>query len=131
MRALFFLNDVERRHDVGDCGLVVGTEHRSAVRDDKVVALIALDLRMLGNAQPEILFLIEADVAALIVANHLGMHFRREARIHRIEMSAPADPGRFAAGREVGRQMRRHDGIFRHGDVNQPEAFKLFREKFG
>ena len=86
---------------------------------------------MLRRAKPNVLFRIETDVAALIIADHLRMDVRRERHVDRVEVGDPTHGRRFAARGQVRWQMRREDAFF--GDFNffESEFSQFLREEFG
>ena len=131
VRAVFLHDDVEGRHDVGDGRLVVRTEHRGAVGDDDVVAHVLLDFRMLGRAHPQVLFLVQADVAALIAADHLRMDVGAEAGIHSVEMAAPADRRNGLVVGKIARKQCRQHAVFGNLNVDEAEFGKFFGEHAG
>ncbi len=86
----------QQRHDDRHRSLVVGPEHAGAVAEQDVFAGPTADLGVVGDAQPDVLIAVQAEILAL-EAQDLRADDGREARIDRVEMSDEADPWR--AGR--------------------------------
>ena len=102
MRTVFARDDGEGRHDVGDGGLVVGAKHGRAVGDDDVVTHVTFDFRMFGRLEPDVLFLVEADVATLIVLDDLRVDVGGEADVDGVHVDDPADHRSLRAFGQVG-----------------------------
>ena len=128
---IFTDHDVERRHDVRDGRLVVGAQNGRPVRNNDVVALIALDFRMLGRTEPDVLFRIQQNVASLVIPDDMRMNVGRETDVDRIHMHDPADRRNLLSFRKIRGQLRGHNRIGRNLNILKSEGAEFPREQFG
>ena len=131
VRTVLARDDGEGRHDVGDGGLVVGAKHGRAVGDNDVVAHVAFDFRMFGRLEPDVLFLVEADVAALVVLDDLRVDVGGEADVDGVHVDDPADHRSLRAFGQVGGKLRVDDGMFVDFNVFKAHFTKFAGEHFG
>src|SRR5882724_537642 len=81
----------DRAHDLRDAGLVVRTKQRRAVGRDDVVPCPLREDRVLARTQDLARVAGEDDVAAVIVANDLGLHIRARFVGARVDMGDQPD----------------------------------------
>ena len=116
-------------HDLGDAGLVVGTEQGVSVGDDEVFALVCPELGELCGRECDALGSVEGDVPAVIGTDDARSHVGTRAVGACVHVGDEADGGdAFVC---VGRQGGVEITLVREFDVIEADFFKLAFEEAG
>ena len=116
-----------QRQDLGDARLVVGAQQGGAVGDHQVLSLLLPQLGVIGGGEDDVLFLVQKDIAAIVVFHDAGADVCGGNIVHHIHMGDKAQNLALITGNVAG------DGavniaVFIHAGVLQAQRLHFLHQ---
>ena len=117
---------LRRRHDLRHARLVVRAQQRRAVGDDQVLALMVFQIRVVRFPQENALFLVQADIPA-VIGHDLGLDIRAGSVRRGVHVGDQADGGELWVAGDGAVNI----AVFVHPGVRNAHAVHFLHQRGG